>query len=201
MFSGNPLNKPDSRFIRSPHDSDFEVDNNTGLLVYWDTLNSGYRELHPGRRIEDRSLCVGRIGNENITFSHTALRPRELHYTEVYDSEGRRLGEPVPCGISGFVFWGSKQTKQSCIADVSDLHLGKNPTEKNRLYFTQVGDLNDVGWQVYYVPKINPRIHQITDPLHSLIVPTSVIESGILANATDQERFGYMQAFVKWLDI
>jgi len=201
MFSGNPFNKPDSRFNRSPRDLDFEIDNKSGLLLYWDTLNSAYRELYPGKEIEDRALCVGRVGNENITFSHTALRPGDMHYTEVYDTDGQIIGEPVPCGISGFVFWGSKQTRQSCIADVSDLHFGRNPTKKNRLYFTQVGDLNDAGWQVFFAPQINHKMHKITDPLHSLFVPSSVIDSGVLANATNQERFGFMQAFVKWQEV
>jgi hypothetical protein len=176
-------------------DIDFDSDS-TGRLIYWDCITSAHPLLEPTQPITDPHIIVGKIGQQNILPTHFTLKPKDLVETELEDEDGQVLGEPIPPGISTFLFFGSRETRQDCLDNITRSNLGREPHYKNRLYVAQIGDIREAGWTTYYAPLI--RGPHFPNPLHVIIVPNSILASGITADATEEEKTAIASVFVKW---
>lgn len=175
-------------------DSDFDSDQR-GHLVYWDVIRKIYPLLEPAAPIPDPNFVIGKVGQQNLLPTHFTLKPKDLEGTKLINGEGLSLGKPVPPGISAFLFFGSRQAKQHNLDSISRSHLGRKAHYKNRMYIAQVRDINAVGWTAFYAPLIN-RNTPVYNPLHVIIVPNSIIASGITADATEAEKVTLANAFI-----
>lgn len=178
----------------SSEDYDFDPQ---GQFLYWDYVHGTARLLTPARRILDPHIAIGKVGQQNLLPTHLSLKPKDLELTPVTDESGIPIGDPVPPGISAFLFFGSPSARQDSIHAISESHLGKDAHWKNRSYVTQVEDVVRAGWVPFYVPLIN-KVYKVYNPLHVLLVPGSILQSGQLADATEQEKHALAQSFVRW---
>ncbi len=174
---------------------DFDQDRH-GSLVYWDSVTRKYLVLEPGCEILDPNLALGKVGQQNVLPAHFELKPKDLELTQVSDEDGFSVGDPVLPGISMFVFFGSNNSGQHSLESIAKKHLGRNPHPKNRIYITQVGDINDAEWSVIFVPLINKN-YPIHNPLHVIVVPNSV-SAGRCNNSTENEKIAIANTFIKW---
>lgn len=180
--------------LEIPRDSDFDSDS-TGRLIYWDCISNDHPLLEPTQPINDPHIIVGKVGQQNILPSHFTLKPKDLVETELEDAQGKIIGK-IPPGISTFLFFGSRESRQDCLDNITRSNLGREPHYKNRLYVAQIGDIKDAGWTTYYAPLI--RGPHYPNPLHVIIVPNSILAAGITADATEEEKAAIASVFVRW---
>ncbi len=180
------------------HQLDSDYDNDPrGLLLYWDVISGLHRLLEPAMPISDPNIVIGKVGQQNLLPGHFTLKPKDLEETGITRDDGIFVGNPIPPGISTFLFFGSQGAKQDCLESISWSHLGREPHYKNRLYVSQVGDIRNAGWTAYYAPLIN-RNCPIYNPLHVIIVPKSIVTASVFTDATQEEKNALTRAFIPW---
>lgn len=184
--------RPVQRIIRSPLDSSFDIDHR-GNICYW---NEGYRLIQPSMPIEDGELFIGKVGQQNILPNHLSLKPRDLCDTLVSTADSCPIGI-VKAGLSGFLFFGDQSSRQDDRDTIVEDCVGKTPHKKTRVHVAQVKDILENGWIPYYAPLIDAR-YPIRNPLHIIMVPGSILESGVNQDATPAEKEALAKAFVRW---
>lgn len=176
-------------------DADYDLDP-SGTLCYLEHYTKAARLLYPGMPIEDPHLVIGKIGQQNPLPGHFSIRPKDNEMTAVIDEYGNVTAEPVPPGISTFLFWGTKYCNQEDLVQIAQSHLGRPPSPKNRIYIAQVRDIREAGWVPYFVPLICKHF-PTRNPLHVLLVP-GTIANGSGADASELEKVVISNVFIKW---
>ena len=184
------------RCARRVEGLDYDIDDQ-GVLVYWDNDLWNYRLLLPCEPITDPDLFIGKVGQQNLLTTHFCLKPKDLELTVITDVRGQPVGDPVLPGVSGYLFWGTKETRQDSLSNIVQSHLGRPPTKKNRLYCSQVRDIIGAGWQPFFAPLINDD-YSGSNPLHVIIVPKSILASSNFIDATEQEKEALVNVFIRW---
>jgi hypothetical protein len=176
--------------------TDYDIDPQ-GNLAYWDAVTGKLQVLEPAQPIEDQNAVVGKIGQQNLLPDHFSLKPKDLENTQITDESGVLVGKPVPPGISAFLFFGSKASKQDRLSSLSESYLGREVTKKNRLYITQVRDVLRAGWTAFFAPLID-RNYSIHNPLHVILVPNSLVVAAGSGMMNEGERVALTQSFIRW---
>lgn len=188
--------KGSPRVLEKVKPLDYDIDQE-GNLAYWDIVEGKYRVLEPGKSIEDPNCVIGKVGQQNLLPGHFTLKNKDLENTQLYGADGEKLGEPISPGLSVFLYFGTQQSGQDSLSSTSTNSTGKEPTKKNRLYFSQIRDIQNAGWAAIYAPLANPKTPPL-NPLHVLLVPNSIQESGKIADAQEAEKTALVDAFVRW---
>jgi|GEM_PF-5081758 len=177
-------------------DSDFAIDDN-GHCIYWDAVSRSIKTLEPAQIIYDPYIFIGKIGQQNLLPNHFKLRPKDLEITYFKDKDGLIHGAPILPGISSFLFFGTKMSDQHTIEHIAQKHLGRDVRPKNRLYVAQIEHIESAGWVPFFVPLIhgNTRIY---NPLHVVLIPSSIYNSGEMKDANAAERETIASVFIRW---
>jgi len=178
---------------------DFDMDD-VGNMVYWSSPHRKCWILKPGEIIDDMTLMIGKVGQQNILPNHLSLKTKDLEFTQIKTRDGIEIGYPVPPGVSGFVYFGTHQSKQVDLSQLAVSCVGREITRKNRLYVTQVGDIVESGWIPVFAPLIDDTF-KVRNPLHVIICPKSVYESRTIQDATESEKVDLSRAFIRWENI
>lgn len=177
---------------------DFDTDPN-GNLIYWDCVNNAYPIPEPAKRIDDPYLAIGKVGQQNILPNHLRLRTHDLQSTYVTTAAGVVVGEPVPPGLSGFIFFGRHHIEDKSFKDMAKEILNKSVHRKTRIHIAQVGDIMEAGWTVYYAPLIDQTVeYPVYSPLHVVMTPNSILSDIGINDATETERIALAKVFVRW---
>lgn len=182
---------------RDKNDLDYLCDG-SGELLYWDTVARERRILVPARPILDVTLCIGKIGQQNLLSDHFTFKPKDCKLTFVHSQNGEQIGEPILPGISSYLFWGSKEANQSSPSDFTQNFLGRKYHSKNRVYIAMVGDILSAGWVPYFAPLIDST-YPVSNPLHVVLVPDSISSGVSCQDAFPEEKIEICKSFVKWL--
>jgi hypothetical protein len=174
---------------------DYVIDGK-GYLLYHDPVERKPILLVPAQPITDPHAVLGKLGQQNLLTTHVTLKPKDLEMTIVTETDGTPIGEPLLPGVSSFLLFGSSACNQDRLSAISQSHTGREVTKKNRLYITQVQDIIRAGWVAYYTPLITEGLPQ--NPLHVLLIPKSVLESGLCTDANEDEKQALVTAFLRW---
>lgn len=171
-----------------------------GILTYFHAWDQSFKELRPAEIIPDQYLGIGKVGQQNILPTHFNLKPKDLELTQLENKFVEPMGEPIPPGLSAFIYFGSKDAQQDSLDSLAKSHLNREISKKNRLYVTMVGDVIKAGWIPYFAPLICPR-STVHNPLHCILTPLSMIADPLRTNATDIEKQNLADSFVRWTNL
>ncbi len=171
--------------------------NKSGELTYWDPISQRDNIMYPAAPITDSNIVIAKIGQQNLLPGHLTIKSKDFEETVVTDYYGNPIGNPVLPGISAFLFWGGKDARQDNLHNLTLSHLGREVSKKNRLYFTQVGDIYRAGWTPYYTPLIDHH-YKICNPLHVILVPNTFQGTIVRQDAGEVEKEELVEAFLRW---
>lgn len=207
--SGSPLNTATVR------ETGYLADPYYGALSYWDCITNRMRVLLPTEPIPDRNLLISKIGQQNILPGHLAFKASDRKATQIATEDGRPIGDKLPPALSGFIFFGSvnpysdgtKPPSEDSLRPAAEL-IGKTVHKKSRLHVTQVRDIVDAGWTVYFAPLIDQTFGRgQRHPLHVLMTPnsiaanpdwTSLVANPEFAGPSEAEKEALAKVFVRW---
>lgn len=174
-------------------DIDYDIDDK-GVLIY-ESLWNQVAHLEPGQPISDPHVVVAKVGMQTLNPTHFSFRESDLTETVLTDNYGEQIGDPLPPGLSVFMYWGSRSSQQHDIASLTENHMGRVPRSRDKVYITQVADIIAAGWTAYFAPVINAKYRRLS-PLRVLLVPGSIERDRSVSDASLAEREALAKAFI-----
>ena len=162
-------------FINRPYGVD-----NYARLRYGE---SGQNALIPCEPVQDRSLCLGIVGNSKLKIDKLMITDTDrkpIKVTSEATSETVLLTYP---GKSAFVIFEPNACDKSFVKETVTYLLNSTADRRDRIHVATVAEVEEAGWTVFYAPLQLKPIYN-----HMRIVSKRTIATGEDPTVNDIEK-------------
>lgn len=125
----------------------------------------GEKRLLPCSEIMDTDLTLGIVANSHVNPSRLLLSDKDrTEITVILQENGEEVILPW-AGKSGFILLKKQSDPRTYVTNVVRSLLNGNPDRRDHIHIATVGDIQSVGWHVYWAP-----LQMVGNLLHVRIV-------------------------------
>lgn len=128
----------------------FRIDDQCALDEYFN-LHHPDGVLKPCQIILDKEILIGIVDNNTINFNRLMLRGDDYRDIVVQIPKNGEVVKVVEPGKTGIIYFGG-QINTSRFRSDGLFYLGGGIDRRDHLHIAKVGDINSIGWKVYWAP-------------------------------------------------